>query len=87
MQIWLKEKLFLKAELKKNFKEIQESFVTDSKDIPNLLFRNIIFLTLLLPSTQVRLRNQSSYAWTESVSGQLPLPGSEKGRTSNLYGK
>ena len=38
MQVWLKEKLFLKAELKKNLKETQESCGTDSEDIPNLLF-------------------------------------------------
>ncbi len=38
MQVWLKEKLFLKTQLKKNLKEIQESFGTDSTDIPNLLF-------------------------------------------------
>ncbi len=38
MQVWLKEKLFLKTELKKNLREVQESFGTDSTDIPNLLF-------------------------------------------------
>jgi carbamoyltransferase len=38
MQVWLKEKLFLKTELKKNLKEVQESFGTDSTHIPNLLF-------------------------------------------------
>lgn len=38
MQVWLKEKLFLKTELKKNLKEIQESNGTDSTHIPNLLF-------------------------------------------------
>ncbi|MDC3052907.1 carbamoyltransferase, partial [Prochlorococcus sp. AH-736-A13] len=38
MQVWLKEKLFLKTELKKNLKEVQKSFGTDSIDIPNLLF-------------------------------------------------
>ncbi|QPN68559.1 carbamoyltransferase [Synechococcus sp. CBW1006] len=38
MQVWLKEKLFLKTELKKNLKEVQESFGTDSTYIPNLLF-------------------------------------------------
>jgi len=38
MQVWLKEKLFLKTELKKNLKEVQASFGTYSIDIPNLLF-------------------------------------------------
>ena len=38
MQVWLKEKLFLKNELKKNLKEVQESFDTDSTHLPNLLF-------------------------------------------------
>ena len=38
MQVWIKEKLFLKSELKKNLKEVQESFKTDSGKIPNLLF-------------------------------------------------
>ena len=38
MQVWLKEKLFLKTELKRNLKEVQESLGTDSPDIPNLLF-------------------------------------------------
>lgn len=38
MQVWLKEKLFLKTELKKNLKEVQESLGTDSTHIPNLLF-------------------------------------------------
>jgi len=38
MQVWLKGKLFLKTELKKNLKEVQDSFGSDSHDIPNLLF-------------------------------------------------
>ena len=38
MQVWLKEKLFLKTELKKNLKKVQDSFGSDSNDIPNLLF-------------------------------------------------
>ena len=38
MQVWLKEKLFLKTELKKNLKIVQESFGTYSSSIPNLLF-------------------------------------------------
>ena len=38
MQVWLKEKLFLKNQLKKNLKEIQMSFGTDSTAIPDLLF-------------------------------------------------
>ncbi len=38
MQVWLKEKLFLKTELKKNLKQVQASFGADSTDIPNLLF-------------------------------------------------
>ena len=38
MQVWLKEKLFLKSELKKNLKEVQASFNAKSSDIPNLLF-------------------------------------------------
>jgi len=38
MQVWLKEKLFLKTELKKNLKEVQNSFGSDSQDNPNLLF-------------------------------------------------
>ena len=38
MQVWLKEKLFLKTELKKNLKEVKELFDTDSTDLPTLLF-------------------------------------------------
>ncbi len=38
MQVWLKEKLFLKTALKKNLKEIQEELVNDSNYIPTLLF-------------------------------------------------
>ena len=38
MQVWLKEKLFLKSELKQNLKEIQESLCDDSTYIPDLLF-------------------------------------------------
>ena len=38
MQVWLKEKLFLKTELKKNLKEVQASFGNDSTHIPILLF-------------------------------------------------
>ena len=38
MKVWLKEKLFLKYELKKKLKNVQESFGIDSKYIPNLLF-------------------------------------------------
>jgi carbamoyltransferase len=38
MQVWLKEKLFLKTEIKKKLKEVQESIDTFSTDIPSLLF-------------------------------------------------
>ncbi len=38
MQVWLKEKLFLKTELKKNLKEVQLSLSPHSPDLPNLLF-------------------------------------------------
>ena len=38
MQVWLKEKLFLKKELKKNLKAVQESIGSKSSNIPNLLF-------------------------------------------------
>ena len=39
MQVWLKEKLFLKSELKKKFKLIQSQLVKDQKiKIPDLLF-------------------------------------------------
>ena len=38
MQVWLKEKLFLKSQLKKNLKQVQESLGSHTTDIPNLLF-------------------------------------------------
>ena len=38
MQVWLKEKLFLKNELKSNLKQVQKSFSTYPTHIPNLLF-------------------------------------------------
>ena len=39
MQVWLKEKLFLKSELKKRFKLIQKEIIKTKKvDIPGLLF-------------------------------------------------
>ena len=38
MHVWLKEKLFLKTELKKNLKKIQTLYGYDSLDIPDLLF-------------------------------------------------
>jgi len=38
MQVWLKEKLFLKHELKKNLKEVQKSLGSHLSDIPKLLF-------------------------------------------------
>ena len=38
MQVWLKEKLFLKTELKKNLKEVQSLFNSNSSDIPKLTF-------------------------------------------------
>ena len=38
MQLWLKEKLFLKTELKRNLKEVQEEFAINSKYSPTLLF-------------------------------------------------
>ncbi|ABM72915.1 Carbamoyltransferase [Prochlorococcus marinus str. MIT 9515] len=38
MQVWLKEKLFLKTELQKNLKEVQASFESEINVIPNLLF-------------------------------------------------
>jgi len=39
MQVWLKEKLFLKSNLKKELKEIQKDFFKDKNcSIPNLLF-------------------------------------------------
>ena len=38
MQVWLKEKLFLKAELKKNLKHIQSHFSSPNAYLPELLF-------------------------------------------------
>ena len=38
MKVWLKEKLFLKAELKKNLKKIQASLCSNPSDIPNIIF-------------------------------------------------
>ena len=38
MQVWLKEKLFLKTEIKNNLKEIQASFELDKNTIPGVLF-------------------------------------------------
>ena len=38
MQVWLKEKLFLKTELKKNLKAVQDLLGSDSSKIPILLF-------------------------------------------------
>ena len=38
MKVWLKEKLFLKTELKKSLKAVQDSLGKDSSKIPNLLF-------------------------------------------------
>ena len=38
MQVWLKEKLFLKTELKKNLHKVQQSFDSNSTHLPNLLF-------------------------------------------------
>ena len=39
MQVWLKEKLFLKSELKKNFRYIQNELTGEKKtNLPNILF-------------------------------------------------
>jgi len=38
MQVWLKEKLFLKTVLKKNLQQLQDSLSPDSSTIPDLLF-------------------------------------------------
>ena len=38
MQVWLKEKLFLKTDLKKNLKAVQDSLGSESSKIPILLF-------------------------------------------------
>lgn len=38
MQVWLKEKLFLKSELKKNLKEVQGSLCPGLTNFPSLLF-------------------------------------------------
>ena len=38
MQVWLKEKLFLKNQLKNHLKEVQQNFSADSFDLPTLLF-------------------------------------------------
>ena len=38
MQVWLKEKLFLKTQLKKNLKAIKDDLGEDSSKIPELLF-------------------------------------------------
>ena len=38
MQVWLKEKLFLKTELKKRLRDIQNPSGCDSSEIPSLLF-------------------------------------------------
>ena len=38
MQVWLKEKLFLKNNLKIKLKEVQKEFSKDHLELPNLLF-------------------------------------------------
>ena len=39
MQVWLKEKLFLKSEIKKQFKSLQEELIPNQPPhIPKLLF-------------------------------------------------
>ncbi len=38
MQVWLKEKLFLKTELNKNLKKLDTSLLSESLDMPDLLF-------------------------------------------------
>ena len=38
MQVWLKEKLFIKSELKKQIKKIAEEQGSDTKNLPRLLF-------------------------------------------------
>ena len=38
MQVWLKEKLFLKNELKKNLKALSNKFATNETKVPNLFF-------------------------------------------------
>ena len=59
MQVWLKEKLFLKSELNRKFKYLQKEFV----QILNLIFLNFYFqsITFLMPpppSTLVHLMSQ-----------------------------
>ena len=39
MQVWLKEKLFIKSELKKNLIKIQKNFVDDQNfELPEILY-------------------------------------------------
>ncbi len=38
MQVWIKEKLFLKNQLKNHLREVQQTFTTDSFELPTLLF-------------------------------------------------
>ncbi len=38
MQVWIKEKLFLKTQLKENLKDLISSFESETKKIPDLLF-------------------------------------------------
>ena len=87
MQVWLKEKLFLKNELKKNLQEVQEIFDSNSIQLPNLLFSEhhlshaaaAFYPSPFEESVVLCMDGVGEWATTSAWVG--------KGKTSNLFGK
>ena len=87
MQVWLKEKLFLKNELKKNLQEVQELFNSISTHPPSLLFSEhhlshaaaAFYPSPFEESIVLCMDGVGEWATTSAWVGRL--------RTSNPYGK
>ena len=78
MQVWLKEKLFLKYEIKNNLVKLQKKIngqLISKKDLPQLLFRSIIYRMPHQLFIQVLLKMQPFCAWMGWANGPLLLHG------------
>ena len=72
MQVWLKEKLFLKSELKNKLLDLQKNIVLNENPvIPNYYFQNIICLMLAAAFYPSPFQEAIIFVWMVLGNGQL----------------
>ena len=80
MPIWLKEKLFLKTTLKKEFVKIANC---RESELPKLLLPDTISHMPRLLFTQAPMKKPACFVWMELVNGQQQLAGRAMATVSN----